>query len=87
MGMENKVIHILSTGYPQTYPQKGIKMKLELHRPISGVCKSWAIWRRSDKTNSISPLIYFRRPKYVTEQEFEKLMNGLSISLKYHADE
>jgi hypothetical protein len=21
MGMENKVIHILSTGYPQTYPQ------------------------------------------------------------------
>jgi hypothetical protein len=54
-------------------------MNLELHRPIKGVTKSWAIWQRSEKINSISPLIYFHKAKYVSEEKFEELMQNITI--------
>ena len=53
----------------------------EFHKPIKGICKSHAIWRRG-KLNSISPMVYLRKPKYVSEDEFNNFISKLSFLVK-----
>lgn len=45
--------------------------------PISGICKSWCIWAHSDKTNSMFPIVYLRKPKHLSADSFEKIVSHL----------
>lgn len=53
-------------------------MNIELHKPITGICKSWGLWEK-DENNSISPLIYFKKTKYISQEKYEKIMNAMKI--------
>jgi hypothetical protein len=50
------------------------------HEPINGFCKSHAIYKKVG--NSISPMVYLRKPKGVTDEEFEKFINSLGFTMK-----
>ncbi len=47
--------------------------------PIKGVCKSRAIWGNSG--NKTFPLVYLRKPKHLTEEQFKDIVGYLSLSL------
>ncbi len=47
--------------------------------PVTGVCKSYAIWGGSGGTTF--PLIYLRKPKYLPEDQFKEIVGQLSLSL------
>ncbi len=47
--------------------------------PIKGVCKSRAIWGSSG--NMTFPLVYLRKPKHLTEDQFKEIVGQLSLSL------
>lgn len=48
--------------------------------PIDGLIKSPAIWGENDKGES-TPVVYFRKPKWLPQEKFDRLMSELSISL------
>lgn len=53
----------------------------EFHGPMRGICKSYAIWKRG-KINSISPMVYLRKPKHVSEEDFNSFVAKLSFLVK-----
>jgi hypothetical protein len=42
--------------------------------------KSGIIWGHSRKINSISPLVYISKPKHVSQEEFDEILEKIRIS-------
>lgn len=47
--------------------------------PVAGMTKSHALWLRDGA--AMSPLVYFRKPKHLSEEDFEALVMGMSVVL------
>lgn len=43
--------------------------------------KSAIIWGHSNKSNSIFPILYISKPKHITQEDFEVLLDSLNIEL------
>ena len=43
--------------------------------------KSGILWGHSNKSNSISPLLYISKPKSVSQEDFEYMLDCLCISM------
>jgi len=50
-------------------------------RKIFGL-KSAIIWGHSKYTNSCIPLLYISKPKHISQEDFEYLLNNLIINIK-----
>lgn len=42
--------------------------------------KSAIIWGHSKGTNGIFPLLYLYKPKHISQEEYEELINSIEIS-------
>jgi hypothetical protein len=42
--------------------------------------KSAIIWGHSNKTNSIFPILYIRKPKGITQEEYDELLDAIDIN-------
>lgn len=47
--------------------------------PISGICKRSALW--GHKGSRIFPLIYFQKPKWISEESFTKIIESIELNL------
>lgn len=43
--------------------------------------KSGILWGYSNETNSSFPLLYISKPKHISEEDFEILLNNLEIKI------
>ena len=43
--------------------------------------KSGILWGHSNKSNSSSPLLYISKPKSISQEDFEKLLDCLEINI------
>ena len=50
-------------------------------KPISGICKSPSMWGYNSERNEICPLIYFRKPKWISQKSFKKIINNIRLDL------
>ncbi len=50
-------------------------------KKIFGI-KSGILWGYSNETNSSFPLLYISKPKHVSDEDFEILLNNLEIKIK-----
>ena len=46
---------------------------------LEGICKSPVIW--GHRESSMMPLVYLRKPKWMTEEDFYKVVDNLTIHL------
>jgi hypothetical protein len=51
-------------------------------RPISGVCKRAAIWGHEQDTGTTFPLAYLQRPKWVTDEAWEKILHAINLEFQ-----
>ena len=60
-------------------------MKLESYsidkEGVKGICKSPAIWGNNMNTNEVYPLVYLGKPKWMTDEAFNKVLDGLRLDL------
>ena len=56
-----------------------------LESPVPGVCKSHVLLRKSGE-NEWTPVLYFRKPKHVSQEDYERLMHRIRISIPKEAD-
>jgi hypothetical protein len=55
--------------------------RYHIGKPLDGVCKSDALWG-TDKAGVDVPLIYFRRPKWITsDAAWNKIINSIVLKL------
>ena len=57
----------------------------EFHSPITGVCKSYGIWKKEGST--ISPMVYLTKPKHLSHVEYVKFVKSLSFLYRGDFDE
>lgn len=51
-------------------------------QPEKGICKQWSIWGSDLDKNSVSPLIYLQRPKWIKDDEvWEKIVLSIKLEL------
>ena len=43
--------------------------------------KSAIIWGHSNRTNSIFPMLYISKPKHISQEDYELLLDKLQISI------
>ncbi len=43
--------------------------------------KSAIVWGHSAKTNSIFPMLYISKPKHITQEDFELILDKLDINI------
>lgn len=48
-------------------------------KPVPGLWKSHCLCLH--RGSVMAPLCYFRKPKHVTDEQFERIMGGLSMTL------
>ena len=58
-----------------------MRFKIFRHGPMEGVCKSHGIWVQEG--SKIAPLIYLRKPKRMTDEDFETILNSLSVTITH----
>jgi len=46
---------------------------------IEGICRSPSFW--GDNGNNLYPLVYFRKPKWMTDKDFKHLVTCLHLAL------
>jgi len=51
-------------------------------RKIFGI-KSGIVWGYSKNTNSSSPLLYISKPKHISQEDFEFMLERLEVGLNY----
>jgi len=44
--------------------------------------KSGIVWGHSKESNSSSPLLYISKPKSISKEDFEEILNKLEINIK-----
>lgn len=42
--------------------------------------KSAIIWAHSNQTNSTYPLLYLRKPKNITDEEYKELIDSINVT-------
>ncbi len=58
--------------------QKIIFKSISFCKPIKGFCKSHAIWLNEvDGKNKMAPLAYFKKPRWLTDEQYKKLVEDL----------
>jgi hypothetical protein len=55
-------------------------IEYSLEHPIKGICKSWGIWARKHP-NIISPVIYFHKPKTISDEAWVRVMENIKFVL------
>ena len=45
--------------------------------PIKGICKSHGIWAQDAEKNSMMPVCYFLKPKWMTKEQFKKIIDSM----------
>jgi len=62
-------------------------MKLKAYeiniKPISGICKQPSMFGHNAENNSISPIIYFQKPKWMAQESFELIVKNIRLELPY----
>jgi len=53
--------------------------KYSVSSPINGVCKSYGIW--GQEGSKIAPLAYLKKPKYITAEQWEKIVAAIKLEL------
>ena len=48
-----------------------------VEKGIKGICKSPAIWAHDAEKNSMMPVCYLMKPKWMTEEQFEKIIESM----------
>jgi len=60
-------------------------MKLKSYsigEPIQGICKQYAVWGHDADNNSISPLFYIQRPKWIKDDMvWEQITKAVKVEL------
>lgn len=51
------------------------------HRPIKGFSKSFGIYKKEGV--SLMPMIYLRKPKWLTYVEFEEFIDSIGFTITY----
>lgn len=59
-------------------PIKIEKYSVSLNQ-FTGVCKSPALWGHRKDSNGIVPLIYFRKPKWVSDESFREIVKEIRL--------
>lgn len=49
--------------------------------------KSGIVWGHSNKSNSSSPLLYISKPKSISQEEYEELLECIDIQFKAKKNE
>lgn len=44
--------------------------------------KSGIVWGHSNKTNATFPMLYISKPKHITQEDFELLLDKIDISIR-----
>jgi len=44
--------------------------------------KSAVIWGHSNSTNGIFPMLYISKPKHISQEDYELLLDNLEITIK-----
>jgi hypothetical protein len=52
---------------------------IQIHGPIPGFNKSWSLAYHKDAV--MYPLCYFRKPSYVPQKTFDRLLDGICLSI------
>lgn len=61
--------------------------KYSVEPPIEGLTKRWAIWGHDAEKNSMAPLVYLERPKWIKDDSaWEKIVRGIELNLKMMAE-
>jgi hypothetical protein len=55
-------------------------IEYSIEQPIKGICKSWGLWARKHP-NSISPVIYFHKPKMISDDAWVRIMENMKLGL------
>lgn len=56
--------------------------RYNIGRPVPGLCKSDALWVTDKRGNITAPLIYFRRPKWVRDDDvWRKVLASITVQL------
>lgn len=50
-----------------------------IQSPIRGICKSTGIW--ISEGNKMAPLVFFRKPKWVSDDQWLEIVNCIRIDL------
>ena len=56
---------------------KSYSISIEDNRPV----KSPTLWGHDSEKNSITPLVYFRKPKCISEESFKKIVEGITLNI------
>jgi hypothetical protein len=56
-----------------------IDVEYVFHKPIAGWSKSYAIYKKEG--NSLMPMIYLRKPKWLTDEEFEEFIKSIGFTI------
>jgi len=55
-------------------------IEYSIERPIKGLIRSWALWAKR-KPNIIVPVIYFRKPKSISDDAWVRIMENMKLGL------
>jgi len=65
-------------------------MKLKAYeiniKPISGICKQPSMFGHNAENNSISPIIYFQKPKWMAQESFELIIENLRLDIPLNTE-
>ena len=50
-----------------------------IHKPIQGSIKQYGLWIQENA--KIVPLVFFRKPKWVPEDQWAEIVNAIDINL------
>jgi len=50
-----------------------------ISKPVKGMVKQWGLWVKEN--HQIAPLVYFQKPKWIQESQWEQIVNAIEINL------
>lgn len=62
---------------------KFLKLELEKNKDKVFGARSAILWGYTEATTAYA-IVYLKKPKYMSEEEFEDILDGLEIGIKNH---
>ena len=56
-----------------------VSSQYTIEKPIKGICKQYALW--VTEGSKMYPLVYFQKPKWVSQERWVEIMGSMRISL------
>jgi len=53
---------------------------------IKGICKSPSVWGHDATNNGMYPLIYLKKPKWMSDKQFSKVVKGITLNINANED-